>query len=52
MLLEAALVLPQQLEVSTEAEKSGTAAFLATIFGPGITTFEAAEHYKRLPAGE
>ena len=34
-LFEAALVLPQQLEVSTEAEKSGTAVFLAIIFGPG-----------------
>ena len=34
-LFEAALVLPQQLELSTEAEKSGTAAFLAIIFGPG-----------------
>jgi|TARA_B110000971_G_scaffold58077_1_gene59214 hypothetical protein len=34
-LFKAALVLPQQLEVSTEAEKSGAATFLAIIFGPG-----------------
>ena len=33
-LFKAALVLPQQLEVGTEAEKSGEAALLATIFGP------------------
>ena len=35
VVLESVLGVRQQLEVSTEAEKSGAATFLAIIFGPG-----------------